>query len=143
MDATRKVAHTLSQERRDARRAAEGLTTIWCALPPWFRHLRGFFVLAAQLLVAAIAGLILAERKADNESQFRWAMILALVGLFAALIGSLPQLHRGLDAFLLGRGRTCEYRSKYRSVALEGTGEARLTGARFPVNATAGRLGPR
>lgn len=74
------------------------------ALPAWFGRLGSFFPLAAQILVGLIVALAFARRRLASaaEAQLRAAMWFAMLGVIAAGVGSLPDLHRGLQAFLLG-----------------------------------------
>lgn len=75
------------------------------ALPAWFSHLGGFFPLAAQILGAGVIALALLGRWSKDllaEQLLRLAMFFALLGMITAVIGSLPDLHRGFQALLLG-----------------------------------------
>lgn len=75
------------------------------AVPGWFGQLGRFFQLTVQLLAAMTIALIFTRRgrfERVSEQHLGVAMMFAFVGILAGLIGSLPELHRGLQAFLLG-----------------------------------------
>lgn len=95
---------TAAAADRAARRARFAAAPSFGALPGWFADLGTFFPLAAQILAGLIVALAVGRRVLSTpvESQLRIAMGLAMIGVVASIIGSLPHLHRGLQGFLLG-----------------------------------------
>lgn len=77
---------------------------VFNALPPWFSRLGSFFQLAVQLLTALALALIFARPRfsEDAERYLRVALPFSYLGITAAFVGSLPDLHRGLQALLFG-----------------------------------------
>lgn len=104
-----RITGTLSEETTNKRAALRGLPRVDSvspnALPAWFGHLREFFSLAAQILAGLVVALVLGRRVLRDrvsEQLMRTGTPLAIVGITAAVVGSLPDVHRGMQAFLLG-----------------------------------------
>jgi hypothetical protein len=75
------------------------------ALPSWFGDLRGFFPVAAQILAGLIVAVVFARRELRYpvaEQLLRSATPIAMAGVLASVIGTLPHLRPGLQGFLLG-----------------------------------------
>jgi hypothetical protein len=101
----------IAAKRREARAdlnyrtAIPGKAPALDAVPAWFAQLARFFQLSVQLLAAMTIALVFTRRgRLENveEQRLGIAMLFAFVGGLAGLVGSLPELHRGLQAFLLG-----------------------------------------
>jgi hypothetical protein len=77
---------------------------VFDALPPWFARLGSFFQLAVQLLTALAIALVFVRPRFSEEAErhLRVALPFSYLGITAAFIGSLPDLHRGLQALLFG-----------------------------------------
>jgi hypothetical protein len=86
-------------------RIAAATTPADDALPAWFSKLGRFFQLSAQLLAALTVALVFTRRgrwEALSERHLAIVLVPALLGVISGLVGSLPDVHRGLQALLLG-----------------------------------------
>jgi hypothetical protein len=103
----RSVSTALRNEltAEDALSAVEGRRPMPTVLPPWFGRLQSTFQLAAQILAALILALVFSRHRSSLRSVnalFRIALMIALLGLLAACVGSLPSVSSTLLAILLG-----------------------------------------
>jgi len=96
--------------RRLTKRNARGAAALppFNYLPAWFGRLGSFFSTAAQILAALLLALVFEGRaaksgaEANEQKLIRTGLHLTLIGLAAAVVGLLPGLGRGPQAFLLG-----------------------------------------
>ncbi len=96
--------------RRLLKRNAPGAAALppFNYLPAWFGRLGSFFSTAAQILAGLLLALVFEGRaaksgaEANEQKLIRTGLHLTLIGLAAAVVGLLPGLGRGPQAFLLG-----------------------------------------